>query len=820
MAEPQNMTEGQPKPDQGKHKTTVEEVRQFLEGRGRLLDLSLQKTFASQTDRYDLLKSDIDSMNVWKRKLPFLEVDKKSNLRTTEENIKYAFEVIGRYSEMFENTESLPRVATEMAKWGAEELIFPVLADKKKGSTLGDREAVFKERRTVWFSGLERMMRAAEAWRMLLSVNGKVSKKEANTRALTGGEEEKIEFVSKIYEFMDESKGKTFEDFTALLDGHFVPDNLIPEERRKRLSKVKGDIRRADGYGEVEVMAAKIAGEIGDSTEQPMFYEYMWMVVTGKTDRYTNLFADRLKAVGRRESAENPDLFTPRLWVGVANDIDVKEGHAVNVGKLMKADLSELSENGELKPWFERKLREMRADAYLDDKNEGSIWLAMEVDLSKVLGSESGFGDYVRKIGAIDKPLVTISIPVSVNEAKVLALEFADPDKVNLLRDSIVDAYTNRLAGLAMSHGFGADERVYLTPSWAQAAFNAAEPERGVNLVTEQSIKEKSLGSLLSGRVCGVVVNVLGGKGSGIDTDVTELFQNTAGSMERASWYELEIMRAMTLLPDEEDERATIAYTHSMGGQTGLRLSILLPESNRGKVHIIAATPVSTINPRINTFMHGNLKNKLGNTVIQTRYNRHKPIAAVGRTMAKIGKAAKIDQSIINDMIIPLDAENIGSDKRECNAMISVHGEIYETEDAYVARQRGNLEASNFAFAQYSIDDLRLTAAVKGGSETTVLIGLYDEVLDPSVQVANFRENPQVYAMHNFSGKNWQENFDGWINRQGVPNSEGNTVFDQQVQVVVGNFGHYLNVSKTGRYFMNAVLKNLLKRHQNSKLKN
>lgn len=815
MAETINMAEIHQQSEKQNRKATVEDARAFIEGKGRLLEPSFQETFTSQILHYDSLKADIDNMSVWKKKIPFLEMGKKSNLRSSAENIKFALDVIGRYSEMFDNTESLPRVATEMAKWGAEELVAPVLMDKKRGATMGDRESVYKERRTRWFTGMEKMMRAAESWRMFLSVNGTINNEEALTRKLVGGEDEKIEFVSEMYEFMDKSKGKTFEEFTQVLDAHFVPDNLIPDERKRRLLKIKGEIRKTDGFTEDENAILKIVDKLGGASEQPIFYEYMWMIVTGDTDRYSKVFSDRLKTIGRRESKENTDSFTPKLWVGVANENDVADGVAAKVGELIKADLSDLTDENGIKPWYERKLREIGADAYFDDQNEGAIWLAMEVDLSKVLGSESGFADYIKKIGAVDKPLVTISIPVSVTEARILAKEHTSPEKMDSLRVAMIDAYTNRLAGLAMSHGFGADERVYLTPAWAQAALNAAPPrkgEHGGNLITEETIKEQKLNELLSNRLCGVVINVLGGKGSGIDTDRSELYENTAGSMERASWYQLEAMRATTLIPGDSDDRATIAYTHSMGGQTGMRLRILLPESARSKVHIIAATPVSTIDPSINTFMHGDIKNKLGNVVVQTRHSKYDAMAKLGKGLAAVGKITKIDKWIINDMIVPKDASKIGTDVKECKAMISVHGEIYEKEDAYVARQRGNLEASNFAFAQYSIDDLRLTSAVVGGSDMTVLIGEYDEVLAPKVQTRNFKEYPQVYGMHNFTGENWKQNFDGWVKRNGVPNDEGRTVFDPQTPVLIGNFAHYLNVSATGRYFLKGLLNNLLAR--------
>ena len=803
-------------------KTSVEDVKEFLEGKGRLLDPALQGFFSAQIALYDSLENSLDNMGRLKRNLTFTGLKTKSEFRTSKENIKYAFEVFGKYVDMFDNTESLPRVATEMAKWGAEEFLAPVLLRKKNG-TIGEREKAFEERREKWFLGLEKMMKSAEAWRMLLSVNAKVAGTEATTLRLFGDESEKIKFVSEMYGFMAKDKEQDFDSFVKTIDKYFVPEGLKDSEKEARLAAAKDSIRRAEGYTILDIASLKAAKEIDGIEDQPIFYEYMWMLVTGKTDRYTKVLSERMKVVGRRSdvpiASENKEVaasFVPQICVGVANDMDVKEGIAGKVGDLIKVGFNDLKdERGNVKPWYLRKLREIGADAFFDDKSEGAVWIAMEVDLSKVLGPESGFSDHIKKVGSVDRSLVTISVPVSVSEAGVLAAH-ASEFKTNEIRNALIDAYTERLAGLAMWHGFGADERVYLTPSWAQAALGAAEPDRHdpihSNLITEKSIKEKRLGTLLSDRVCGAIVNVLGGKGTGTETAKTEAFYNTAGSMERASWYVLETLRAMTLIPGDGDSRVTIAYGHSMGGQIAQRLGILLPESSGDKVHIVAATPVSTKNWRINTFMHGNPKNVLGDAVVQWRHSRVKALSNTGYAMAKIGKLTGIDKSIINDMIIPFDATGMGTDKRECDAMIGVHGEIYNEEDEYVALQRNNLEANKFAFAQYPIDDLLLTSAVARGSNMTIPIGLYDEVLDPSVQIKNYKRFPQVYALHDYSHDNWKDKFDNWIKKEGRVNDEGKRIRDHQAQVLVGNFAHYLNVNSTGRYFIKGILANLLRR--------
>lgn len=792
---------------------SVEDVRRFLDGKGRLLEPSLKGFFSSQMRYYDSLEADMAQMHPIKRKVPFLEMAKKRELRTTAENIKYAYEVFGRYADMFDNAQSLPRVATEMAKWGAEEFMKTKL-ERKKGSTL-DGGAGYEERRTRWFTGMEKMMKAAEAWRMLVNVSGSIAGVEATTRRVMGDDEEKntkAEFVVKMYEFMDKNDGAGFDEFAAFLDSHLTPYGLKEEERTRRLNIAKDRIRELDGYSRLDLVALRAAEEAGGQKDEPLFYEYMWMLVSGRTDRYNKVFTERLKVVASRESRETTDMFTPKIFL-VANETDVGEGLAQHPGDMISVQLKDLkNEDGSVKPWFERKMRETTADAYLDDGAEGAVWLAMQVDLSKVLGENSAYSEYVNNIGAIERSLITISVPVSVNEAKILAAEYSDRSKSSEVRNALIDAYVNRTGALTMWHGFGADERVYLTPAWAQIAYEAAEPDGRDkalgNLITEESIKTRTLGSLLSDRFCGVVVNVLGGKGTGIDVSRDEEFHNTAGSMERASWYTLEVQRALGLIPGKNDNRVTINLGHSMGGQIAHRLRILTPESVRGKFHTICLTPLSTKEKEINTFMHGKFKNVLGDVVIQSRHSKYGLVAAGGRGAAKIGKATGLEKSIINDMIIPPDAEDIGTDKRECNAMIRVHEPIYEEEDKYVARQRGNLEGSNFSFAQYSIDDLLLTSGIAGGSDMTVLVGEYDEVLSSDVQKKNYRDNRLVYSTNDFTGQDWKSRLDEWANVKQL----GVRVFDPKVQVLVGNFGHYPNTNATGRYFMKKTIGNILRR--------
>ncbi len=809
MAEiPQNRV---PEPQNG---NSVDNVKRFLEGRGRLLEPTIQGFFTSQMRSYDNLEAQINQLHPIKKALPFLEVGKKREFKTVSENIKFAYEVFGRYADMFDNAESLPRVATEMAKWGAEEFMAQKL-ERKKGETL-DGGSAFEERRTRWFGGMEKMMKAAEAWRMFLSVSGSITGVEATTRHLSGGEEDKVGFVTRAYEFMEQKEDAKFEDFVGFLDDYFVPKGLKDDERQRRLGIVKEAILKNDGYSRLDIIAYKSAKDIYGEDIQPLFYEYMWMLVSGKTDRYNQSLNERLKIVAGKESKENPDIFTPKIYM-VANETDVTDGIAEHPGDLIAVQLKDLSDGeGKVAPWFERKTREIASDAYLDDRSEGAVWLAMQVDLTQVLGENSAYSDFAKKIGAIDRSLITISVPVSVNEAKVLAEEYSSSRKAGEVRNALIDAYFKRMGGLVMWHGFGADERVYLTPAWAQVAYAAAEPDgrekQMGNLITAESAKTRTLSSLLSDRLCGVVVNVLGGKGTGIDVSRDEEFHNTAGSMERASWYTLEVQRAMGLIPGSNDSRITIDVGHSMGGQIAHRLRTLLPESVRSKFHTICLTPLSTKEKEINTFMHGKAKNVLGDIVIQTRHSKYKGVATAGRLAAKVGKATGIEKSIIYDMIVPPDAENVGTDKRECNAMMRVHEPIYEEEDKYVARQRGNLEGSNFSFAQYAIDDLLLASGVAGGSDMTVLIGEYDEVLSSKVQRKNYAANRLVYAMRDFTGENWRQKFDEWAKIKGNPEAPGQKVFDPLVQVLIGNFGHYPNTNKTGRYFLQQTVKNILRR--------
>ncbi len=803
-----------------KHPDNVVEAVRFLDGEGKLLDPYLAEVLRKQIQQF-IKHDEVLRQRGWlfNAVLPssYTARGERNNLR---QQIEIKLDAFRNMVAMFESIESLPRAATEMAKWGAEELILPFLKPALEGDS--DADDAFVSNREIWFKGLERMMRASQAWRMLLQANEKINNGNGSTIAL-GGLETKQKFVTAVYALMDSKNSPAFADFKKLIDQFFVPEGLEPFYRTAKLVSVKAMLMGKSKKISPTDAAIQFAQEHGvraqndgltdpnpetevNEVYDPLFYEYLWMVVNGETTPYMLGLSKQLKEAGRRADASEADMFQPKIWLGPATESDVTVNRATEVGEMLRVDFSTTASDND---WMDARLNDIAVDTALENEKkpeqEGAIWLAIEVDLNEVLGPNSAFAWYIKTIGAVEKPLLQLGVPISISEAKILikSPQQKNPDEI---RRAIIDAWINRDVGALLWHGFGAEDEVFMTSGWASTAFNTLIPDgTGAHgqRITKEALQQGELAACLKGRLTGGILNVLGSRETGTEVEGKQGHLDSAGSMERAAWYVLEMSRALGLLPGQFEKILTIMYGHSMGGQIALRVRAgLLPETVRDKVHIIAATPVSTASHKIDTFLHEGL-NVLAKIVISTRPGNF------GEILAKLGELMHIDAKIIKDMIRPKDNKPYGVDLHETTSVEHSHRKTYKNAVAYLKNQMKNISESNQAFAQRVIDELLVTSGVAGGDNLTILIGWLDKVLDPKLMLKNFDDHELVYQKQlDLLVNDWLAILQSWMQQQATAKRDC-----KLPEIIIGKFAHYLNVNKTGRDTLGAVFAGLVRKY-------
>lgn len=755
-----------------KPEQAVELIEQFLASAdGQLLPPEYQQLFTDISAAVARAGTKLKN-EWWLQLLPtdssLLEADEIRAKTTLQEFMPLVPVYIERFQEflqMFDGLDRLPEYSLRLAKYGEQTYLNDLYqtAHEQGQWTVANLQKL-EERKDLWFGGMEKMTRVAKLWR-LLNLD--------QTRAGSAQSRPPAEFVTAAYQ-------------------------LIAMSAEDEIAKYQAFVKLIAPY-------------------QPTTpSEYLYLVATGESERWAPQFASKLQTLinGPEFSQEIGDprvgAYEPYLAF-VANPRDVVAGYATKVGETIKIKLSQLWEPNQIDnktiKWVSDKLAEVEGAVIASNREQErpdhpSVWLSFDFDFNQVMGADSSLSQLIAETGKVDRSLVTMALPLSIQQARSL-LTVSEELTPQFMSSWIVECYLQRALGVAKWHGFGAWPETYANPAWATVDNSAAGNTDKSLQANNQILNKATLAAMTEGMLVECFYAVMGSMQTGVAIDAHTKAQDSAASMERAAYYLSLVMEGMTFYSQNHAAPPAVGIGHSMGGEIALLLAAIMPRSvvKQRKIYLEAHTPVATDeNPwQANSFLYERF-NLLANLLIAMQGRRSpRLVQETGRLLSLAGRRLPITKALVGGMVGATQEVNRNALRETFSRVANLdqladwsvkwmHELTFANFIKFLELQKDTINDPTWI----GIDQMLGAAAANMGSLLGVTIGTDDKVLKPEMQQRSFAKHPDKYRWLDFTGEEWRPHFTDWLTT--ARQDDGPLAC-----VIQGVFPHYMINNWVGR---------------------